>query len=196
MLGTMNFWLNFFFFEYNWIKKYVTLFLWVPFYIVIMILLVAMNIVSYTTLRARQRKDQNNYRPQNQEYNLNQNSEAAIAETKSQENKTRAAKTLIYITLAYVFCNIGMSVLSISHLTNVENEEHFANYGSMVSLSGVLTFMAFANNGINAVLYTFRTRELKTFYKDKISSLFNWDIFTLWCYVCKQDFSLKIEGNG
>ena len=161
ILALTYFWVNFYVYKYIYIKRYLIYCFWVPWYSTSITLLVIVNTVSYRTLKARKLENvgkEGTQRP----VNIRNGYEVVVVD-KSQGNKMRAVKTLIYITVSYVLSNFPFALFAIIH------EQCCPDIKFKNTVGDLFFFLLMANTGINALIYTFRTKELKQFYKDKIT---------------------------
>jgi len=83
---------------------------------------------------------------------------------KTIENKRYAVKTLIIITLFYFACNVPLPVYTIVGMINKNLVENRIS----MHLVGIFFFIMIANTGLKAVVYMFRTKKIKKYYKQMI----------------------------
>ena len=85
------------------------------------------------------------------------------------ERKKYAVKTLSYITLSYVFCNMPILFIILRQARFIVSSDAKVN-AILTQLPGILYSIALANIGNNATIYILRSNELRTFYRKKILS--------------------------
>ena len=94
-----------------------------------------------------------------------------VQNTASLRKKKYAVKTLSYITISYVTCNLALlgCILFQSRLISSTNEEFQIIIGYIV---GILYSIVLSNTGNNAIIYLLRSKDLRAFYRGIIFACF------------------------
>ena len=82
----------------------------------------------------------------------------------SNKNKRSAVVTLIIVTIYYLICNLPITIFAFISAMELD----FGNLQNLL-ISSIMQYIQLTNTGLNPTIYILRSRELREFYKSKLT---------------------------